>query len=236
MNASKRKKKLFIHCKDVLAQAINKSIGKHYSVFISDNVTDIKKFKPNVVIFDKNTESILKNASKKIHCFYLSSSKVFSGINEVGYQSKELPNNTSKEGILLGNLENLVKQREKFLIMRLSSLFDKQELDMIVNDIKDKKTLDNRVQMYPMCPYGVVKVIDTLLSLESKGIIHLRGSEQTTRYKLGETLAELLKLNKPESHIKQDNSEQNVKLAGIVLPTVVRTLLIDLYKGEHNVR
>lgn len=233
MTKSKRKK-ILIYCQQVLAEALNKSLGKNYITLIGETLTDIKTFKPTVIVFDRDVERILKYSTKKTHCFFLSSGEVFSGINEIGFQSKDLPNTTTKNGRLLVLDEEAVKQKENYLIMRLSNLFDKKELDIIVNRIKNNQVLDNRIQLYPMCPYGVVKVIDTLLSLESKGTIHLRGSERTTQYKIGEILAEILKLNKPTSFFKQDDTQVNIKLAGIVLPTVIRTILVNLYKGELN--
>lgn len=232
MKKSVKRKKIFIYCQKALGDALNTSLGKNYITLKSDSILHIKQFKPNVIIFDKDVEKVLKYSTKKTHCFYLSSGEVFQGVSEIGFQSKDLPNNTTPLGQMLVKLENDIKERELYLIMRLSTVINKDKLNELTKKIKNNETLDNRVQLYPMCPYGIVKVIDTLLSLESKGIIHLRGSERTTEYKIGEILAELLKLTPPTSHFKEGDLQVNIKLAGIVLPTIIRQILSDLYKGE----
>ena len=139
MSKAIKKKKVIVYCTKVLSDALLNSLGKNYNVTVGNVLADIKTFKPNVIIFDNNVESILKYATKKTSVFFLSSGLVFSGVSELGFQSKDLPNNTSKEGLMLGNEENLVKEREKYLIMRLSTLYDKKWLDLIVEDIKAKK-------------------------------------------------------------------------------------------------
>ena len=199
MSRLKRKKKVFLFCNKFLIESLKRELGNIFEITEGKTVTQIKEVKPYAIIFDKETESILKYSTKKTYLMYLSTPEVFSGILELGFQSKDMPNPHTKEGEEIYRCETLIKERGHSLILRLASLITYEDLEEIKKSIIHRIALDNRVQLYPMYPPDVARVIDTLLSLESKGVVHLRGSERTTQYKIGLILSDIFKLIPPVS-------------------------------------
>jgi hypothetical protein len=231
-----RRKKIFIYIEnEYLANILKRDLSdKTYIVHIGTTLGEIKTFKPNVILYNKDVDKIQKYATKKTYMIYLSNPEVFFGINELGFQSFEPPNSSTKNGVLNIELEKISALNPNSLIIRTDKILNNDYLESIKTKIFSGTGLDSKAQFYPMKAEDVVFVFDTLLSLETKGIVHLRGSERTSEFRIGMIVYDVLKTKEPVNSYIPTQTNTNVKLAGIILPTVVRETVIKLL-GEKNV-
>lgn len=215
-----KKKRILLYCNKELEEALKNKIKNVY--FKSgEKIKDVVEYKPNVIIFDREAEGVVKYANKKTYLMFLSNDSVFSGILENGFEAKNNTNPINKKGEYQVFCEKLVKDRDNSLIVRLGYVLTKEVLKEIENDIRDKKKIDNQRYIYPMKPDDISHVIDTLISLSPKGLVHLRGSDKTTYFRIAQVIAELLSLEAPDSKYVHGNTT-NIKLNGIILPTNIR--------------
>lgn len=221
----KRKKKILLYCNPLIQEALIKNIP-NCNFEIGETRVQIREYKPNIIIFDREVEGICKYANKKTYLLFLSNDSVFSGVLENGFDSKMLANPSTPEGKKQLEYEELVIKRGNSLILRLAYVLNNVDLLKIIEDIRNNRKINNQTYVYPMIADDVSRVLDTLISLEAKGIAHLRGSEKVTFYKIACLIAEKLKLPVPLSNYAFGKTV-NVKLSGIVLPFLTRKYIFD---------
>ncbi len=232
MASYKRKKKILLYCNPLIQEALINNIKNCYFER-GETLLQIREYKPNIIIFDREAEGIVKYANKKTYLMFLSNESVFTGVIENGFEAKHIPNPSTPEGKKQVEDEFLVQNHTNSLILRMSYILDNKDLLKIIEDIHNNKKINNQLYVYPMIPNDVSKVLDTLISLQAKGIAHLRGAEKTTFFKMACILAEKLKLPTPQSYYAFGKTI-NVKLAGIILKRSIREYLMKGNIDDKN--
>lgn len=216
------KRKILIIDNDYAIDLANELIKEFYVKI--DKIDKIKQYKPSVVIFNNNVKTILSNLYPNTYAIYLSTKFVFSGkamIYDFDYEPDPLTDEMKK---IVDN-EKFVMTKKNHLIIRSDFILMDAYIKKLARNIRHKKYYDDTTQLYPIYIKDFAKVLRDLISINANGIIHIRGLEQTTLYKIALKIAKLKDIK--TKNIKRESSKpiSFIKLWGIVLPYDINNIL-----------
>ena len=220
-------KKVLILKTNNLSKELKKVLKDSFEVFVYNSFSKIKEINPDIVITDKLTKNSLKLLQNK-YLIYISSKIVFSnGIYDTSIEPAPIDPTGKKKY----EEEKLAKKIPNHLIIRVSDIIDENYIKKITEKIKNKEeiSLDNKEQIYPVRAIDVAKINKTLIEIEARRVIHIRGISRTTFYKIGLIIAEMFKTT--IDHIKcitEDKDVYNVRLLGIVYNKKIRQILKEI--------
>ena len=214
-----------------LVKELKNTLKKDFKVFNYKSTAKIKEINPDIIISDSITKNSLKYLKNK-YLVYISNKLVFS--NGV-YDTLIEPAPSEIEGKKKYEEEKLVKTLNNYLIIRIADIINEDYIKKIAEKIKnkDKIELDNKEQLYPIRAIDVAKIIKTLIEINAKGIVHIRGISKTTYYEIGLIIAEMYKIT--INHIKSKTNNKlvnNVRLLGIVYNKTIRQILKEILNEE----
>jgi len=220
-------KKVLIIKTNNLVKELKSQLKSNFEVFAYKSLTKIKELNPEIVITDYITKSSLKYLEDK-YLVYISTKLVFS--NGV-YDTETEPAPSDLEGKKKYEEEKLVKSLNNYLIIRISDIINEDYIKKLAEKIKNKRKIELNVkeQLYPLRAIDVAKIIKTLIEINAKDVVHIRGISKTTYYEIGLIIAEMYKIT--IDHIKsktEDKTANNVKLLGIVYNKTIRQILKEV--------
>jgi len=212
-----------------LVKELKNTLKKDFKVFNYKSTAKIKEINPDIIISDSITKNSLKYLKDK-YLVYISNKLVFS--NGV-YDTLIEPAPSEIEGKKKYEEEKLVKTLNNYLIIRIADIINEDYIKKIAEKIKNKNKieLDNKEQLYPIRAIDVAKIIKTLIEINAKEIVHIRGISKTTYYEIGLIIAEMYKIT--INHIKSKINNKlvnNVRLLGIVYNKTIRQILKEVLK------
>jgi len=210
-----------------LGKALKATLKKEHDIFRYTSVNKITEINPDVIICSNKAKQVVKKCSLKTYVIYLSTDKVFNGGT---HSFDSIPNPTIKYKDKYEE-EKIIQTHDEHLIIRLPYILEKDLVLEMAKKIKAKKevTYDNKILLYPVYISDVVDLINSLISINAKGVVHVRGADKTTLFQIALSIANIYKMI--INHIKSSGGETkdpfHIKLLGIVLPTRVRQMLIN---------
>ena len=159
--------------------------------------------------------NIIKHSNKDVKIVHISSDYVFDG-KKNPYNENSITNPLNYYGKTKLESENmLIGSNKKFLIFRISTLYDnkgKNFFTFIYNSLKNKKNVnvvDDQISN-PVYTSFIAEVILESILMENEGIYHYGSFDTLSRYEFALLIAEYFKLQKELINpIKTNELKQN---------------------------